>query len=368
MRDSENPRRALPSRTLVAASFAVSLVLTWVGASVVAQNLLKPQIRVDDDCAQFAAAPDGKIVYAVPHRRHIKKIEFVHDDLWIVSPNGSKRKILDGDKFMPSPPPANFVVERLSWSPDSKKIAAEIRVESLSQDPDAPPSTIKAVALFDEDGRQIPVAGLKSGFLENAGSATWLADGQTVVYLTGGGPYQIMRMRPAEGKTVTLFDGHYFDAVAWDAARNQAFVISPDLSVTKRQFLIRLGLLHETISEVARVDQYQGALAVSPSGQKVGFFADGDTIRVINLAHPDKLMEVHAGLGRFQWGPDERRVLLKRGPADRSGDLVWVGIYDDSFTPILHDLEYHDFQIEPNGKALVVTQVGVRTLMVYPLS
>jgi len=348
-------------------TFAAALLLALISFDAAGQGFEKAQIRVDDDCAEFAAAPDGKIVYAVPHRRHIKKIEFVHDDLWVVDPNGSKRKILDGDKFMPAPPPANFVVDKLAWSPDSKKFTAEIRIESLSQDPDAPPTSIKAVALFDENGQQIPVTGIKSGYIENAGSATWLADGQTVVYLTGGGPYQIMRMRPDEGKAVTLFDGHYFDAVAWDAARNQAFVISPDLSVTHRQFLIRLGLLNETISEVARVDNYQGAMAVSPSGQKVGFFADGDTIRVVDLAHPDKLIEVHAGLGRFQWGADERRVLLKRGPAERSGDLVWVGIYDDSFTPILHDLEFHDFEVEPNGKSVVVTQVGLRALMVFPI-
>lgn len=346
---------------------AAAAFFSFAAPSLPAQNPEKPQIRVDDDCAQFAAAPDGKIVYAVPHHRHLKKIEFIHDDLWVVDPKGSKKRILDGDKFIPSPPPTNFVVDSLSWSPDSKRIAAEIRTETFSPDPDEPPNGEKSVALFDEDGQQIRVAGTKSGFIDNAGNAAWLADGQSVVYLTGGGPYQIMRVTPADGKTTPLFSGHYFEAVAWDAAHNQAFVISDDLSVTGRQFLIRLGLLHETIAEIARVDNFAASLTVSPSGQKVGFFADGDTIRVIDVANPNKLIEVHAGLGQFQWGRDESRVLLKRGPPERSGDLVWVGIYDDSFTPILHDLEFHSFQIEPGGNSLVVTQVGLRVLMVYPL-
>jgi hypothetical protein len=342
-------------------------ILVMLAMGVFAQNPEKPEIRVDDDCAAFAAAPDGKIVIAVPHHKHIKKLEFVHTDLWVVEPNGSKKRILDSDKFMPAPPPTNFTVDRLSWSPDSKRIAADVRVETMSQDPDAPPNAAKSVALFDEEGQEIRVAGSKDRFIDNADSSTWLADGQSLVYLTGGGSYEIVRVRPATGETNTLFAGHLFDAVAWDAARSQAFVLSEDLSVTRRRFLIRLDLLHETIAEIARVDDYAGSLSVSPSAQKVGFFSDGDTIRVIEVADPRKNIEVHAGLGHFQWAPDEKRVLLKRGPADRSGDLVWVGIYDGSFTPVLHDLEFHDFQIEPNGKSLVVTQVGLRTLMVYPL-
>lgn len=343
------------------------VALTTVVVGVLAQGLEKPLFRVDDDCSQFAAAADEKIVYAVPHRKHIKKLEFVHTDLWVAEPNGSKKRILDDDKFTPAPPAINFVVDSLSWSPDSKRIAAEIRTEEMSPDPDAPPNAIKAVALFSEGGDQIRVAGTKDGYLEGGVSPAWLADGQTLVYLTPGPPYQIMRMDPSKGNATEIFEGHSFDAVAWDAAHNQAFVISEDLSVTRRRFLIRVDLLHETIAEIARVDDFQGSLAVSPSAQKVAFFSDGDTIRVVDVANPRKMTEVNAGFGKIQWPADERRVLLKRGPPDRSGDLVWVGIYDGNFTPILHDLEFHDFQIEPTGKALVVAQVGVRNLLVYPL-
>jgi hypothetical protein len=74
-----------------------------------------------------------------------------------------------------------------------------------------------------------------------------------------------------------------------------------------------------------------------------------------------------AGFGQFQWGPDERRVLLKRGPADQSDDLVWVGLYDGTFVPALHDLEYHSFAISPNGRAIAVTEPGKEVLMVFPL-
>jgi len=348
--------------------FAALLAAASLGAAVAAgQGFEKPAIHIEDDCAEFAAAADGKIVYSVPHQKHVKKIEYRHDDIWVAEPNGSRKRVLDADKFAPAPPANNFVVDSFSWSPDSKRFVAEIHTETLSEDPEAPPNAIKAAALFDQDGNLIRVAGSKDGYIDNATSATWLADGQTVVYLANGGPWDIMRVRPSDGQTTRLYDGHSFEAVAWDAARNQAFVISDDLSVTRRRFLVRLDLVNETIGEVARVDRFEGSMSVSPSARKIGFFEDGDTIRVIDTATPGKLIEVHAGLGRFEWGAGENRVLLKRGPPEKSGDLVWVGIYDGNFTPILHGLDFHDFQIEPNGRFLVVSQVGRRELMVYPI-
>jgi hypothetical protein len=121
------------------------------------------------------------------------------------------------------------------------------------------------------------------------------------------------------------------------------------------------------VREVARIEAYQGELNVSPSGKKIAFFADGDTIEVRDMANPAQPIHVKAGFGRFQWGPDEKRVLLKRGPVDKSGDLVWVGLYDGRFVPALFGLEYHAFAISPNGQSIAVTQPGRQVLKVYPL-
>jgi hypothetical protein len=76
---------------------------------------------------------------------------------------------------------------------------------------------------------------------------------------------------------------------------------------------------------------------------------------------------VRAGFGRFAWSRDERRVLLKRGPDDRSNILLWVGLHDDTFASILHDLQFHDFEIAPDGQTIAVTIPGKRVLKVYSL-
>jgi hypothetical protein len=45
-----------------------------------------------------------------------------------------------------------------------------------------------------------------------------------------------------------------------------------------------------------------------------------------------------------------------------------VGLYDGQFEPLLHDLEFHDYQISPDGRSVAVTEPGKRALLVYGLN
>lgn len=327
----------------------------------------KPILAIDDDCQTFAIGPGNVIAYAVPKMKHVKKQTIERDEIWIATLDGKRKRIVDPDKFMPSPPPSTYVVNSLAWSPDGHRLAVSMTtMEAVSDLDDEPVTGVKAVALLDDEGHEIKVAGSKTRFIEKASNATWLADGETVVYLTAGSPFQISTVRPSDGQTKTLFEGHSFDAVVWDAPRSQAFVIGQNLSVRAREVLAQLDLLHETVREIARVDTYQGELSISPSGSKAGFFVDGDAIQVVEIANPTKVIKVRAGMGRFEWSRDELHVLLKRGPDDASRELVWVGLDDGTFAPALHGLEYHDFRITPDGEYVVVTEPGSQILKVFP--
>jgi len=355
-----------------------------------------PKAIINQDISAFDISSQNNIVYAVPHRKFIQKYILDRDDIFIASTaNGKINRIVDSDKFLPAPPIVGYAVNSLSWSPDGKRIAANMTIEPIparleerleakkhkdkkkrddqSDDDDdddyQPPSSKPSlggsvVALFDDEGHQIQVTGSKSGFIDNASNAAWLADDQSVVYTSGA---QIMRMRPADGATTKLFEGHEFQAVAWDAPRNRAFAIGEDITVYGGLALVELDLLHQTIAPLAQLTSYRSSLVVSPSGAKVGFFQNGDTIEVIDVNSPSKPIFANAGLGFFQFGPNERRVLLKRGPEGQSNDLVWVGLHDDSFSPALHDLEYHAFQIAPDGNSVAVTEPGKRILKIFSL-
>jgi hypothetical protein len=347
--------------SLVAVSFII-----FAGASAsFAQE--KPRFTFEEDVATFAISQENKIACAVPRMKRVKKIVIERDDIWVVTPSGGKKRILEGDKFMPVPPPSQYVVDSLAWSPDGRRIAMNITVQIISTEDTADITGGKQIALLEEDGQEIKVAGSKSRFIEDAWNGAWLADGQTVVYLTGIGPFKIMRVRPADGKIIELFEGHTFDAVTWDSKRNQAFAVGRNLSVSGRLALVQLDLVNETVREISRLEEFFGRLSVASSGKRVGYFENGDTITVIDVANPQRPARVRAGIGRFEIARDERRVLLKRGPEEKSGDLVWVGLTDGSFRPILHAILVRDFRITPDGESIVVTDPGRRILKVYPL-
>jgi dipeptidyl aminopeptidase/acylaminoacyl peptidase len=346
-----------------------------------------PKFVIDEDCQVFDIAANNTIVYAVPRIKRVKRLMIERDDISIATGPGKTRRIVEADKFMPIPPPAGYAINSLAWSPDGQRIAVNMTLQQPppgyepptgknkdkdrenDREEDAPTVSVgggKAIALLDIDGREIRVAGSKTRFIEDATNAMWLADSATVVYLKGA-PFQIVRVRPSDGNTSTLFEGHGFDAVLWDAPRSRAFAVGENLSVGGGLALVELDLLRETVTQIARIEAYQGALSLSPSGTKIAFFADGDTIEVIDIANPSKPLRVRAGFGTFQWSRDERRVLLKRGPEERSNILVWVGLYDGSFVPVLHDLEFRAFEIAPDGQSIAVTVPGKRVLKVYPL-
>jgi hypothetical protein len=375
LRNCDNQRIASRPARFPAVLTLAALAAGFVPALLFAQ--LKPIMTIDSDCQAFAIGQDNRIVYAVPHIKRMKKVVIERDDVWIAEPNGRSRKIVEADKFMPATQPSTYVVNSMAWAPDGHHISMnmttmppELRKEDQSEDAEnksGPAGGGKAIALLDDNGQEMKVAGSKTRFIENVSSGAWLGDGVDVVYLIGGGPYQIGRVNPSTGKSTVLFAGHNFDTVVWDAKRNQAFAVGGNLSAIGKTVVVQLDLLHETVNEIARLDNYRGQLSVSPSGKRVGFFEDGDTIQVVDLANSKKPIRAKAGYGRFGWSRDERRVLLKRGPDEKSNDLVWVGLADGSFTPILHDLLYHDFAITPDGSSILVAEPGKQSLKMYPL-
>ncbi len=370
--------------------FVVLLAAVFLlGVRAIAQEA--PPIRTADaDCSQFAIAPDNTIAYSVPHMKHFEKMMLERDELWLMSPNGKFKQIIDPDKFMPVPPPATYTIQSISWSPDSQRLSLAMLsktfpytpkvkgkkrgqlddddIDNTYDDNSAPAVTAaggNVIALLDTDGHEIKVAGSKTRFIQGALSGAWLADGKTFVYENGSG--QIVRLTPDTGKSSTLYDEKRFEAIGWDAPRNRAFAVGEGL--TGQLTLFQLGLLDETVTELTRIDKIKDGtpLTVSSTGDAVGFFADGDTIETIKLTNPSKPIHVRTGPGRFEFDHDSRRILIKRGLPKESSDLVWVRLDDGNFSPILHDLIYRDFHIAPDGKSLGVINVGRGVLKVYAL-
>jgi hypothetical protein len=415
---------------LIGAGGLLASILPLLG-----QSSVKPLATIEADVQAFAIAPDNQIAYAVQRMKRIKKLTVEHDDFWVATIDGKKRKIIDGDKFTPQPfetpepdltadsagpqipgstsssssssssssgsddrsdekpakgqkgpkekkekaplpPQHSYQVDTITWSPDSKRLVIKMDtsnmaqpqgsiVQQLDEQQTVRPNTI--LYLMDAEGRDIPITGSKTPTLADAFNAAWLADGVTLVYMnrTTGGAAQMMTLRPSEGKSRVLFDGHLFTAVSWDTKRNQAFALEENTRVVGPPKIVQLDLVGGARKELAAVDEYAGFLSISPSAKKIAYFKDGDTLEVRDLANGGKVTQVRVAIGEFQWSHDEQRVLLKRGEPAKSADLVWVGLYNNAFDPFFHGLEFHEFEIAPDGQTIAVTEPGRRDLTVY---
>jgi WD40 repeat protein len=338
----------------------------------------KSLVKIDEDVQAFAIASDNRIVYSVQHMRRVKKVRLERDDLYISSADGKQKKIADGEKLF-ADPLLNYQVQSFAWSPDGRRIAVMMQTAEMTQpkgtvdqqlDEQQPARGVVAIYLMDSEGHQIPIQGLKDGLLNDGYNGAWLADGSTLVYVTrtGGDFSELNLLRPADGKSKPLFQGHTFAALSWDTKNNQAFAIEENMKVLSPPMLVRLDLVKETRTPIVPIEQYAGDFALSPSANKVGYFRDGDTLEIRDITNPArKPAQVRVAIGQFQWAHDEKRVLLKRGDPLKSARLTWVGLYDGQFEPLLHDLEFHDYEISPDGRFVAVTEPGKRSLLVYGL-
>jgi hypothetical protein len=282
--------------------FVTALPFALLLLAMLARAQEKPLMEIDRDCESFAISSTNRIVCSVPRLKRIKKVIIQHADVWVAT-EGKDKLIVEGEKFMPVPPPQGYMVNSLAWSPDGSRIAMSITTQKPSSDEESP-SGGKAIALLDAEGHEIKVEGSKTRFIEEASNGTWLADNVSVAYLNGSGPYKIGRVSVVTGKASALFEGHTFDAVVWDAGRNQAYALSRDLSVSGKLALLQLDLVHEGIREVSRVEAYQGGLNLSASGKKIAFFIDGDAVEVHDVDNTSKPIRLRVGMGVFAWSRD----------------------------------------------------------------
>jgi hypothetical protein len=229
------------------------------------------------------------------------------------------------------------------------------------------PNTV--LYLMDREGRNIPIKNSKDQMIENAYNGAWAADSSTLLYMTkpSGTFGEITTMKPEEGVEKKLFEGITFRALVWDTPRNHAFAIMESLKTLGVPKMVQLDLKNQTIRELFNVDAFAGYLSVSPSGNKIAYFRDGDTLEVHDLTSKQKPATVRVAIGEFGWSKDELSVLLKRGDPQQSSDLLWVGLYSGQFDPFFHSLNFHSFQVAPDGNTVAVTQPGRRALSLYSI-
>ncbi len=386
---------------LAPASIAAAMVvMSFAAFPAVSTDAQKPKYVIDEDCSTFAFSQDNHVAYAVRRIYNWKKFTVEGDDLWISTENGKTKRIIEGVKLVKTTTFHSYSIHGITWSPDSRKMTIEKTTEQINSAKKGDITSGETIELMDSDGREIPIKGqepapsqaqkqgqdkskdeeegedeiekLKLSPFLGASQAVWLADGNTVAFLYEAVKpkmlFEIRTIQPATGKVKTLFPGHLFAGVVWDAAHSTAFAVQRDKGMDGPADLLWLDLTREIGNKIAPMEGFQGQLTISPSGRRVGYFRDGDYLEIRDITPNSKPLSLRVGYGRFEWTPDERYVLLKRGPETRSGNLVWISVPNGDFIPAMHDLVFRDFHFSPDGHWIGLMEVGKRILKVYPAS
>ncbi len=330
-----------------------------------------PAQRIEEECVAFSWAPESaRLAYAVRRVIRQQRLEMQRDDIWVLSlADGKRRRIVNGEKIVSTRIPFSYTVRGLRWSPDGHRLTAELDTREMV---DARGNTRAQwmTLLLDENGKEIKIQGGDSVIPQAIGAA-WLGDGVTVGYLAEEvAPrllFSLHTVRPVAGRGRRLFSQSTFAAVAWVARRNLAVAIERDVGLRERPRLVRLDLERQTYQLLAELEGFFGQLTVAPSGEKVAYFYDADTLEIRRLDAPAETTRMRMAYGRYQWTPDETRLLLHRGGENRSGSLHWVRLPGGEVEPVLHGLSFRDAELSPDGRWLAVLQPGSQHLLVYAL-
>jgi len=378
------------------------------------QSLDKPSVNIDEDVTAFGFAPDGRFAYSVRKLYHNKKYDMQRDDIWVADAHGHGKRIFSGEHFTLPPPPVvaddssdddlgggkkvkhhkeekplappfTYVVEGFRFSPNGKIVLVQLMTSTVMEETSHQQDE-RMTLVLDESGREIKLNG-DNAVLHSARDATWLKDGETIVYLTEAvQPNLMFSFRYANVKTGPAgpaFEGRTFIASEPVPSSNAAIAIERDRNMSGPPRLQRLELLAQDDKELATLDGYETGLSVSPSGKRVAYFIDKEVLEIRDVENPNRVARVRVGLGAVQWSKAENYLLLKRSPERRSGDLVWIPlpplasvadkksedipVVQPDPIQILHGLTFRDFAISPDGGSLAVIPPGKRNLELFPL-
>lgn len=361
------------------------------GSTVRAQAA--PQQTIEQEVVAMAFAPDGRLAYAVRRIITGRRIEQRRDDIFLLGADDKPKRIVDGQRLIRGGLPLSYAVQSIRWSPDGTKLAVELlaavvpgkSLEEMSLNFErAVVEEFTMALLLNDAGKEIRIAGADS-VIPRAVSAAWMGDAVTVAYVTEKEKPSLLfamgSVRPAGGRASALFENDAFSAVAWDPPRSHGVAVERDPALRAKPRLVLLDVLKQTRRELLELDAYLGQLSVSPSGTRIAFFRDYDTMEIRDIADPQNVARIKVAYGVYTWDADEKDILMKRALEKKKGDLYWIRVpalapapasgaipaADPHARPILSGLGFRDFALAPDGKRIAVTEPGNRNLLIYSL-
>lgn len=366
------------------ACFIFLVLAVWLipcSVAVLAQNLDKPVMNVDEEVTAFAYAPDGRIVFSVRRMFKTKKYDLQRDDIFIAEANGKKRRILEGQKFTHGDKPFTYQVESFTWSPNGHIVAVQLFTTTVDPE-DEHRDDVRALLLLDDSGHELHPSG-PDPLVTEAEQPMWMRDNGTLVYLTEEiSTRELFSMKylyMSSGPSTKVFEGRTFAAAVRIPGSNAAIAVERDRNMEGPPRLQKLDLLAQEDQELATLDGYYGGLSISPSGTKAAYFLDREVLEIRDLQKPNRVARLRVGLGVLQWNVEETEIYVKRTVEKKSADLVSfrvptlvahakgqaVTVEEPEPRQLLHGLAVREYGLSADGRFLAVVLPGKRNLQVF---
>ncbi len=319
----------------------------------------------DDEVLVVAAwAPDGqRLAYGTEKRIQQKRSPLsVYEgpqhsypgEVWVADFVGKPKRVLksnilrdrEGNFF-------SFSVERVAWSPDGTKLLVEITDERKTA----------ATFFLTDEGKRVQLGGEGPNAVRGYG-AEWLSDNETAGMLDEATAPQLLHrvkvVRVTGGRSLPLYEGRVFAAVAWLPQARKMVGVERDLDFVRTPKLVVGDLDKGTVVALGEVREYVGGLRVTPDESKVSYFVGNEKLAVRGLASDAAVETYPIPLGRYAWAGTSAVVFIE--PQKPGGRAGWLALYDlatkQKSRPLGDEL-VQDFWVTPDGRQVAVLTTGL---------
>ncbi|HXE74660.1 MAG TPA: hypothetical protein VNN18_03345 [Candidatus Xenobia bacterium] len=319
----------------------------------------------DDEVLVVAAwSPDGRrLAYGTERRREQRRSPLsVYEgpqytypgEVWVADFTGKPRRVLKSDilrdregRFV------SFSVERIAWSPDGAKLLVEIIDERKTA----------ATFFLTDEGKRVKLGGEGPNVIGGYG-AEWLSDNETAGMLEEAAEPRLLHrvkiVRVAGGRSVPLYEGRVFAAVAWLPQARKMVGIERDLDFLRTPALVVGDLEKGTIQELGPVREYVGGLRATPDETKVSYFVGNEKLAVRGLAPIAAVETYPIPLGRYAWAGAGAVLYIE--PQKPGGRVGWLTLFDlatKQKSRLLGDDLVQDFWVTTDGRQVAVLTTGL---------
>ncbi|MGH9817119.1 MAG: hypothetical protein ACRD5F_10385, partial [Candidatus Acidiferrales bacterium] len=108
-------------------AFLSCLLLLFLAALTPALAQAPAEV-IEQECVAMDFSRDGRLAYAVRRVITVRRVQMQRDDIWLRTPDGKRKRIVDGERLVQGGAPFSYAIQSLRWGPAGKHLTVEMTV------------------------------------------------------------------------------------------------------------------------------------------------------------------------------------------------------------------------------------------------